>query len=156
MFFALLKVHHGLRHLTSWWPTEPSLLSMTDECLLRGKLLMRPYLLGQDTDVCSAACVFTLLHDYCESAGIDATQLLARAYPNQGPYDRWTAQIWQDIRTDAVWQGVSIPRRWTTDGLIGLSLSLTASHHDALSDVLLAAVASSRKPRGSNGADPLG
>src|ERR1700730_5525395 len=78
MFFALLKVHHGLRHLTSWWPTEPSLLSMTDECLLRGKLLMRPYLLGQDTDVCSAACVFTLLHDYCESAGIDATQLLAR------------------------------------------------------------------------------
>jgi hypothetical protein len=60
---------------------------------LYGEYSVRPYLLGQQKDGPSSACVFALLDDYCTHVGIETLDLIYRAYPFQEIRETWDRRI---------------------------------------------------------------
>jgi hypothetical protein len=139
-FDALVKEPFAVRFLQLRWPTRPTVDEMIRECSRRGELCLRPYYVGQDSDVCASVCVFALLHDYCRSAGINATDLMERSYPGTDAPTLWSAEAWQRTREEAEWQGTIFPHRWHMSTLVALMHSLYNLDRRVLMDALLQAI----------------
>ena len=143
---AIVKVHGGIRFLRSRLPRTPNYTQIRDLCLSYGEYGVRPYVLGQQKDKTSSACVFALLDDYCKHVGIDTLEVIYRAYPFQEIRDTWDRPCLERLREDAQWQGTHFPTEWTMDGLIGLMLSIHNQDRRCLVDELLAAIESGNHP----------
>jgi len=142
----MVKVHGGIRFLRTRLQQKPNEHRIRDLCLKYGEYGARPYVLGQSKDGPSSACVFALLDDYCKHVGIDVLDLIYRAYPFQDIRDAWDRPCLERLQEEAQWQGTLFPGEWTTDGLIGLALSIYNQDRRCLVDELLAAVGSGSHP----------
>ena len=143
---AMVKVHGGIRFLRTRLQKTPNYARIRDLCLLYGEYGVRPYMLGQQKDGPSSACVFALLDDYCTHVGIETLDLIYRAYPFQEIRETWDRPCLERLREDAEWQGTHFPTEWSMDGLIGLMLSIHNQDRRCLVDELLAAVESGNHP----------
>lgn len=143
---VIVKVPEGVRFLCELRSEHPQVPELIRRCLDHGQFSARPYLLGQATDDSTADCVMALYEDCCRRHGLDATELLVRAYPGWETTEVWSAEAWKRVRASAEWQETTFPVEWTTDCLIGLLISLHGQHRKQLAHALEIAISASVAP----------
>jgi hypothetical protein len=143
LYTAMLKVPNGLRYTMGNSREVPTIHAMTDACLRSGDFALRPYVLGQDSDLCSDDCLFGLVRDCCDHFKSDIVDLLRHAYPESDSMSTRVSLVWAFTKCRADWQGTQFPRRWTADALTGLALSLHNHYRPKLMQALLDAIGQS-------------
>ncbi len=124
-----VKVATGLKHLV-WRVQNSKLTTALDLVLQHGRVVDRPYVLGQPCDGSIDAPVIALYLDFCTRHALGAQALYAEAYPGEKPLEE------NVTTTFALWQGVAIPHTWTAACFSGLLESLAAINNHSLRGVL--------------------
>jgi hypothetical protein len=151
IYSVTLKIDNGVKFWCEFWHEQPSEALMAQRCSQFGQFSMRPYLAGQVTDESTSDCVLALYYNYCRSASIDPTALLARTYPGWETAEEWTDSAWRSLLVSAAWHRTTIPAQWAVDGVIGLLLSLTTQGRRALAETLTQEILL-RRPGSNTGA----
>jgi hypothetical protein len=115
---SFVKTGDALKHLV-WQVDDRDLTNAVGLTLRYGRVVRRPYVLGQACDGSISAPVMALYLDFCTRHGLDAQALYAEAYPE--------AELLEEdaITAFAQWQGVRLPHTWTAACSLGLLESLT-------------------------------
>ena len=126
---GFVKTGETLKHLV-WQVDDSNLTNAVDLILRYGRVVRRPYVLGQACDGSISAPVMALYLDFCTRHGLDAQALYAAAYPE--------AELLEEnaIDTSAKWQGVRLPHTWTAACFSGLLESLTEINCSTLRSIL--------------------
>ncbi len=138
---GFVKVGEALKHLV-WQVADTSLPTAVDMTIQHGRVVQRPYVLGQACDGSINAPVMALYIDFCTRHGLDAPALYAQAYPEEEQLEEDT------ITAFAHWQGVTIPHTWTAACFSGLLESLTEINNAMLRVLLEDATESVSFPSG--------
>ena len=136
IYEAAIKVPGGIVFLCERWHERPTESMMAERCARFGLFSRRPYYAGQATDDSTIDCVFALYYAYCQSLGVNPTELLARTYPGWETPEKWDGKLWGFILEASRWHGTPIPDAWETDTAIGLVMSLCGQHRAELAETL--------------------
>jgi hypothetical protein len=137
---ASVKTGNGVRFLCESRPERPIEALIFHRCVQYGECSARPYLLGQAADDSTLPCVLGLYYDYCRRHGLNATELMMRAYPGGESPEHWDAVEWRKILDAADWQGTTFPDLWTSAAVLGLLISLKSQRRGHLAAVLATAL----------------
>ncbi len=118
-----------LKHLV-WQVDDSNLTTAVDLTLQYGRVVRRPYALGQACDGSISAPVMALFLDFCTRHALDAQALYAGAYPEAATLEG------DAITAFAQWQGVTFPHTWTAACFSGLLESLTEINAHTLRGIL--------------------
>jgi hypothetical protein len=126
---SFVKTGDAFKYLV-WQVDDRDLTNVISLTLRYGRVVRRPYVLGQACDGSISAPVMALYLDFCIRHGLDAQALYAEAYPE-------AAMLEEDaIDTFAKWQGVRLPHTWTAACFSGLLESLTEINCSTLRSIL--------------------
>lgn len=138
---GFVKVGDALKHVVCQ-VDDPSLTNAISLTMQYGRVVQRPYVLGQACDGSISAPVMALYLDFCARHALDAQALYAEAYPEAGLLER------DAITAFANWQGVTLPHTWTGACFSGLLESLTEINAHTLRGILDDAATSVSFPAG--------
>lgn len=126
---GFVKTGDALKYLV-WQVDDRDLTNTVGLTLRYGRVVRRPYVLGQACDGSISAPVMALYLDFCIRHGLDAQALYAEAYPE--------AEMLEEdaITAFAHWQGVRLPHTWTAACFSGLLESLTEINCSTLRSIL--------------------
>jgi hypothetical protein len=144
---VILRVEGGVRFLCESWGTRPTELLMTHRCVQYGEFSRRPYTPAQLPDDSTQECVLALYYDYCRRSNLDASQLMAKAYPGGESAEDWSALRWRRILESAEWHQTRFPETWTTAAVLGLLLSLKGQKRLHLATTLAETIGLRNIPR---------
>ena len=144
---VILRVEGGVRFLCEAWKTRPTELLMIHRCVKYGEFSRRPYATAQPTDDSTQECVLALYYDYCRRSKLDASHLMAKAYPGGESVEDWSALRWRRILESAQWHQTKFPEGWTTAEVLGLLLSLKGQRRLHLATTLAETIGLRKVPR---------
>ncbi len=138
---SFVKTGDAFKYLV-WQVDDRDLTNAISLTLRYGRVVRRPYVLGQACDGSISAPVMALYLDFCTRHDLDAQVLYAAAYPE--------AELLEEdaIDTFAKWQGVTLPHTWTAACFSGLLESLTEINAHTLRSILNDAATSVSFPAG--------
>jgi hypothetical protein len=141
IYCAMLKVSAGLRYVLGRRVRRvPEPLSVISECVLSGTFVPRPYMLGQQSDACSDSCALALLYACCRTFGIDFSTLIRNVYGALSPTVLKQQYGLEAVTMESQWQGVQYPYSWSSDAVLGLTLSLYSHRRPRLRAAFLSAL----------------
>ena len=130
-----------LKHLV-WQVESTDLVTALDLVLRYGRVVKRPYLLGQGCDGSIGVPVMALYLDFCTRHDLNAQTLYDLAYPGEKKLEPEATTAF------AKWQGIRLPYTWTEACLEGLLKSLSQINEHILESVLEEAARGVTFPRG--------
>jgi hypothetical protein len=137
---SIIKVESGVRFLCEPWRTRPSEALIVHRCAQHGEFSKRPYTCTQPTDDSTQDCVLALYYDYCRRSNLDASQLMAAAYPGGEIIEDWPPLRWRRLLESAQWHGTIFPSTWTSAEGLGLLLALKGQKRLHLAKALAHAI----------------
>ena len=138
---GFVKDGEVLKHLV-WQVESTDPQAALDLTMKYGRVISRPYLLGQRCDGSIDAPVMALYLDFCSRHNLNAQALYERAYPGERALESG------DTLAFAKWQGVQLPHTWTAACFEGLLTSLTQINTHMLQSVLAEAASKVAFPKG--------
>jgi len=133
---SIIKVESGVRFLCETWPTRPPELLIVHRCAQHGEFSKRPFSCSQPTDDSTQDCVLALYYDYCRRSKLDASQLMATAYPGGENAEDWTPLRWRRVLESAQWHGTTFPEIWSDGDILLLLFSLKGQKRLHLANTL--------------------
>jgi hypothetical protein len=127
------KVDGGVKHLIGRY--RHARLEAIYHDLGKAYLSKRPFQVGQGCDGSGGACCHALFYHFCQSRGLDASELYHQAYFERDG-EKYQKQNYEVVLKLADWQGVAYPTEWDAQAYQGLIKSLLDINNRSLVAVL--------------------